>query len=309
MNIVKQALSLNASTPEADELEAINRYAKTNLKAEDVYTFSLVLCDNDIDRDFERFDEKTLAELAELFVGKTGISDHKWESGRQVARIFRSEFLTEKDRKTSDGRVYACVKAHAYMLRNEENAGLIADIEGGIKRETSVGCAVAETRCSICGETLGSGGCSHIKGREYGGKLCHGVLCGAVDAYEWSFVAVPAQRRAGVTKALEMSKGLKGFVESGEGQVFAAELEELRKYSELGKSYMNMLRGEVKRLGLICDRDVYKTMDEAIEKMDAKALESMKGALEAKVARKLPIVTQLPGMGEVTRFDGGEYLI
>jgi hypothetical protein len=34
----------------------------------------------------------------------------------------------------------------------------------------------------------------------YGGKICHTVLDGITDAYEWSFVAVPAQRNAGVTK-------------------------------------------------------------------------------------------------------------
>ena len=92
MNIVKQAVELGSAAVQAEELEAINRFTKAQLKAEDVYTFSLILCDNDIDRDFERFDEKTLRELAELFVGKTGISDHKWESGRQVARIYRAEF-------------------------------------------------------------------------------------------------------------------------------------------------------------------------------------------------------------------------
>lgn len=309
MNIVKQGLGISTGTAEDTELEAINRFAKAQLKAEDVYTFSLILCDNEIDRDFERFDEKTLRELAELFVGKTGISDHKWESQRQVARIYRTEYLAEPGKKTADGRQYACVKAHAYMLRSEENAALIADIEGGIKRETSVGCAVAETKCSICGESLGSGGCSHIRGREYGGRVCHGVLCGAVDAYEWSFVAVPAQRKAGVTKAYDASKGLRGFVESGEGSAFAEELCSLEKYSELGKVYMKQLRSEVKRLGLICDREVYKTMDGALEKMDAQSLEAMKKALELKAAEKLPIQTQLPGMGEVTRFDGGEYLI
>ena len=63
------------------------------------------------------------------------------------------------------------------------------------------------------------------------------------------------------------------------------------------------------RLGLICDREVYKTMEGAIAAMDAETLEEMKSALEKRVAEKLPLLTQLPGMGEVTRFDGGDYLI
>ena len=51
----------------------------------------------------------------------------------------------------------------------------------------------------MCGEAVGS--CRHVKGRTYNGKLCYGELTGAKDAYEWSFVAVPAQRRAGVIKS------------------------------------------------------------------------------------------------------------
>ena len=42
--------------------------------------------------------------------------------------------------------------------------------------------------------------CSHIKGRSYNGAKCHIVLDDITDAYEWSFVAVPAQVNAGVTK-------------------------------------------------------------------------------------------------------------
>ena len=34
---------------------------------------------------------------------------------------------------------------------------LIADIEGGIKKEVSVGCAMGQARCSICGEPYGTG--------------------------------------------------------------------------------------------------------------------------------------------------------
>ena len=39
-----------------------------------------------------------------------------------------------------------------------------------------------------------------MPGQRYDGKLCFTELQGAEDAYEWSFVAVPAQRGAGVLK-------------------------------------------------------------------------------------------------------------
>jgi hypothetical protein len=43
--------------------------------------------------------------------------------------------------------------------------------------------------------------CEHWNGREYEGKLCYFRLKEAKDAYEVSFVAVPAQPKAGIIKA------------------------------------------------------------------------------------------------------------
>jgi hypothetical protein len=141
----------------AAEMEAINAFAKTELTPEEVYTFSVLLCDNEVDRDFERFTEKTLSELRELFVGKTGIADHDWSAGSQKARIYRAEVVTDPLRKNSLGMPYTYLRGFAYMLRTGGNGELIAEIEGGIKKETSVGCSVAGALCSICGEELGSG--------------------------------------------------------------------------------------------------------------------------------------------------------
>ena len=56
-----------------DELELINRFTRRNLAKNEVYAFSVVLCDNDVDRDGERFTTDSLYELEKLFVGKTGI--------------------------------------------------------------------------------------------------------------------------------------------------------------------------------------------------------------------------------------------
>ena len=143
------------------ELEQINQYTRKAVAQDDVYIFTLTLCDNEIDRDFERFTPEALAQLAELFKGKTGLFDHSCKSEQQSARVFATWVEADPVRKTSQGEPYTTLKARAYMIRTKENEALIAEIEGGIKKEVSVGCA----------------------------------------AYEWSFVAVPAQREAGVTKA------------------------------------------------------------------------------------------------------------
>ena len=59
----------------AEDLALINALAKAELTAEQVYVFTLRLCDNEVDRDFERFDGEALERLGGLFVGKSGIFD------------------------------------------------------------------------------------------------------------------------------------------------------------------------------------------------------------------------------------------
>jgi hypothetical protein len=227
MNICKEGSVRGLGAAEAEDLEAINRLTRRTLTAEEVYTFAVRLCDNDIDRDGERFADETLDQLAELFVGAPGVFDHQWSARGQSARIYKAQVVDEPAVQTADGRPYRWLKGWAYMIRTEDNAALMAEIDGGIKREVSVGCAVEATLCSVCGQPLGS--CEHQPGEEYDGQRCHGVLTGATDAYEWSFVAVPAQRKAGVVK----SAG-------------AAALEE---EARLGRRYLKSLRGEMVRLG------------------------------------------------------------
>ena len=81
MEINKAAQAASSGAPTAVQLEAINNLAKAHLTAQQVYVFSLRLCDDQVDRDFERFDSAALPGLAKLFIGKTGIVDHKWSSG------------------------------------------------------------------------------------------------------------------------------------------------------------------------------------------------------------------------------------
>ena len=62
----------NVAIP-SEELALIGKFARKELKQEEIYTFSVILCDNEIDRDNEKFTVSALNKLAELFVGKTGI--------------------------------------------------------------------------------------------------------------------------------------------------------------------------------------------------------------------------------------------
>lgn len=307
MRISKSGETAKHGDISGHDMELINAYTKERLEKDEVFTFSVVLCDNEVDRDLEAFEENTLSELKELFVGKTGISDHEWKSENQIARIYKTEIIRNRGKKTSDGREYVCLKAWAYMLRTQDNESLIAEISGGIKKEVSIGCSVADCVCSVCGDELAQ--CPHTKGETYFGKRCFGFLKGAVDAYEWSFVAVPAQRAAGVTKALDISKGLKGFVESAEGRAFGYEFDALCKDAELGRRYMKELRKEVSRLCLMCDKALHESLEPALSGMEATALMGMRDAFEKQLSEKMPLVTQLPGRGEATRFDDGQYIV
>ncbi len=175
-----------------EELELINSYAQTELTEDELFTFSVVLCDDSVDRDLERFSTDALQKLAELFKGRTGIFDHDPKGENQTARIYSCEVI-------NDGETNRLL-AKAYMVRTEGNADLIAEIKGGIKKEVSVSCSVAKKICSVCGADIYKEPCMHIKGHEYDGRTCVHILDEPTDAYEWSFVAVPAQKGAGVTK-------------------------------------------------------------------------------------------------------------
>lgn len=194
------------------DIRLINQYSLKELSPEEVYCFSLVLCDNEIDRDLERFSDRSLKKLAKLFVGKPGVKDHSWSTNNQVSRLYRAE-VEETGKQTKDGRPLLRLRGNAYMLNNETNKPLIENIDAGIVKEISVGVGMKACNCSVCGKALrfswqaGNYQCEneHTKGLTYNGQLCHGVLDEPVDAYEFSFVAVPAQPGAGTTKGLTMA--------------------------------------------------------------------------------------------------------
>ncbi len=126
-----------------EELELINTWSKKPLTAQEVYVFSVRLCDNEVDRDHERFPKETLEAMAPMFLGKSGIFDHNWSARNQAARIFSAQVIQEPERVTQAGDPSCLPKARAYMVRTDDNRGLIAEIDGGIKKEVSVGCGAS----------------------------------------------------------------------------------------------------------------------------------------------------------------------
>ncbi len=297
MQIKKESQVVSSGMPTAAQLDAINAQAKGKLKAEQVYVFSVRLCDDQVDRDGERFDTAALPVLAKMFLGKTGIVDHKWSSDSQVARIFETQVVRE------DGVSY--IKAWAYIRRGSNADEVVADIEAGIKKEVSVGCAMGHAICSVCGAEYGA--CGHQKGESYDGQVCCAILKEPVDAYEFSFVAVPAQRDAGVLKGLE--RGRRCLKELAEEFGAQTEYRALLQLSQLGQQYRKELEDGVVRLCLALDLGAQEQVYRGIAKLAAaEDLQKLRTALQQRLEESLPMNTQLGSMEKSAEVESG-YLI
>ncbi len=282
MEVKKETNVAASAKVTAAQLEAINAQARSKLTEEQVYVFSLRLCDDQVDRDGERFDTAALPALAKLFIGKTGVVDHKWSSDAQVARIFETQVVCE------DGVSY--IKAWAYIRRGGKADEVIADIEAGIKKEVSVGCSMGRAVCSVCGGDYGS--CGHEKGEMYDGQVCCAILKEPMDAYEFSFVAVPAQRSAGVLKG--MGGGNRSLKDLADAFGAQSEYRALYKQAQLGKLYEKQLCDEVVRLFMVLDLGMERSILESVaKKASAEELLHMKQALENRSSEFFPMQVQL----------------
>ena len=181
------------------------------------------------------------------------------------------------------------------MLRTEKNAELIREIEGGIKKEVSVGCSVANTVCSVCGLPYGS--CEHRKGMVYDGKACIAVLCDPVDAYEFSFVAVPAQKEAGVMKQAEggVFMTLDELVAKSGTPALCDSLKALERDAQFGRQCRENMVNEAVSVGLLLDFGATEqTLKKAFSALDDEELTALTKAMTKKAAALFPPDAQLP---------------
>lgn len=204
--VINKSASVENQEVTDQDLAKINEFTLSPLTADEVFTFKIVMGDNEIDdRNYEPFNLNALKDLKKLYIGKTVIKDHSRSANNQIARIYDTELVQDDSNKlTGAGEILTKLIAKCYMVKTSSNADLIQEIKAGIKKEVSTGCKPKHAYCSICGVDNTKDYCSHWWGKEYdtvnGKKTCYFVLDGAKDAYEVSFVAVPAQRRAGTTK-------------------------------------------------------------------------------------------------------------
>ena len=189
------------SADAAADMELINKHTLEELQPEQVFCFSVILCDNQRDRDDECFSDACLEAFAPLFRGVTGIYDHRWSAEKQFSRLYHVE--VEDGGKTNNlGKPLKNLVGRAYMLVNDATKHTIEAIKGGILKEVSIGFGAETPLCTICKTPMGWRKCAndHAKGKEYDGVLCLGEFRKPADAYEFSLVAIPSQYGAGVTK-------------------------------------------------------------------------------------------------------------
>lgn len=220
-----------------EDLKKINKYALSPMTADEVFVFKAVMCDNEQDdRNFMPFTLKALQDLQRLYLGKTMLKDHSRRADNQIARIYDTELIQNTAKTTGLGELHTELIAKIYMVKTASNADLIAEIKGGIKKEVSTSCAAEKMVCNIC---KGDGmRCRHWPGVTYtvedgsstGTKrVCSMLLDGAKDAYELSFVAVPAQPRAGTHKTVH------GFAKLTQDEIEAEPADDMTEQKTVNK--------------------------------------------------------------------------
>lgn len=213
------------------------------------------------------------------------------KSKDQSARIYTAKVVADSSKKTADGEDYTYIEAKAYMVRTEKNKDLIAEIDAGIKKETSVGCAVKDISCSICGRNIKTEGCEHKKGNIYGGKLCCYLLSEPTDAYEWSFVAVPAQKNAGIIKAFNPSS-------------------EKEKLAEWAREYTDELKSDIVRsASTVIPQLKTDAISEICGVLSIKSLRALRDALRMSAQKNLPVIRQLESSDADNGSENSEYKI
>jgi len=297
---LKNGYVVKGFTPDSSDLEKINRFTCRDLSLDEIYAFKVDLCNNDIDRDFECFSLEALRQLEQAFVGKTGIKNHIPAAENQLARIYETDLVRPAGKKTKTGDAFYTLRAKAYMIRTAETQDIIKEIDAGIKKEVSVSCAAGGSTCSVCGKNTKEGSCGHIRGKSYDGKLCYFVLEDITDAYEFSFVAIPAQREAGVVKAFSENKGEKDLnsiikqldfsgdntvLSKKDAQAIAAFISETEENARLGTEYKKDLVRELIRLcGKVVPQLDLKVFEGVANVMTAKELLAFKKAFEQNIA-------------------------
>lgn len=181
LNILPENLSTEQEK-DAEQAE-INRFTLRPLTSEEYVVFTLDLCHNQIDRHFSCFPEDELEVITRKVPGRPLMERHDLRGSLPRGTFFRSALHRQGD--------VVSVRPKVYVLRLEENRNFIANIEGGVYRETSIGFSFSFPECSVCGQDIRR--CAHVPGEKYEGAMCFYRMRGVQDVLEGSVVACGSQ--------------------------------------------------------------------------------------------------------------------
>ena len=234
--------------------------------------------------DAEENDMSDLVRLVDLQIAKMDAA--KKENRRQMLNLFATlrlivsmvYFYAQESDNLYPAKYCAdtvVLKAWAYMVKSPNTNDLILKIDAGIVKEVSVSCRIEKKVCSICGNQY-NGSCNHILGTKYDDRFCYIKLENPTDAYEWSFVAVPAQKEAGVTKRV------KKYYKISDSNV-----SEFQKNTKALEYYKNRLKSNVIKLSYLNNFMTESTcFKDIIEKLTIKELESFLHYFSNKLKEK-----------------------
>ena len=171
------------AAPDAGLLGEVNRYALRPLARDEFAVFTMDLCHNQVDQHFSRFPDEELAKIDGMVPGRPLMERHDLRGSLPRGTFFRSQLHEHANRLS--------VRPDVYVLRTDENAGFIRNIDGGVYRETSIGFSFRLPECSICSADIRT--CQHVPGRSYSGDVCHFTMRDVLEVIEGSVVSSGSQ--------------------------------------------------------------------------------------------------------------------
>lgn len=141
-------------TPGAEQLALINQFTLKDMTADEVYTRTVILAHNAIDRDSEVFDESLLSAFANSLPGKGLFNKHPMsydgDTGPGIGRWYNATVidmsldearaLTHENLQFPPGTERAkLLQADYYMVRTDSAKDFIANVDGGVVSDVSIG--------------------------------------------------------------------------------------------------------------------------------------------------------------------------
>ena len=147
----------------------------------DYYVFKIILCNNDVDKDHDKFSIQTLYQIRDMAIGKNGILDTMPNKENNIARIFDCSVEYDKGKTTIDGEPLLYVQAYAFLDKCiSDGCGAIAQkIKEGFYNEVSVGCSIYKSHKESFFDS------------EFASEYEITVIDSIADLYEWSIIQKP----------------------------------------------------------------------------------------------------------------------